>query len=249
MSLRIPKAEIVIRPLFPHELEAYFHLRYASARKHHPRLLKSLKLKNLEIDMFDYASVHIGSFLKGKMIGCIRFTVFPEAEKLIGNKEIFTTIKKLDGAKRNAEEIPATPSLPSSLYLNQEDHFRFETYLQKLLKNGKKISEIGRLINLEEGKLFRHLIEMINYVWAYYLMLGIDYCFFNCSKRHVSYYSRQIESREIFQQLNFGKEALSPRSMLEVEIAKISSRCKAAVERNLSLFQEQEGPCPISLLI
>ena len=220
---RIMVKLMVIRPLFSHELEAYFQMRFSAAKKHNAALIsKEANESGLETDLFDSNSIHIGSFANGSLIGCIRLSA-PIKQKIF-DPEYLCYKQELKDIRDQEQKAINNYRLPSSKFLKGKDLEQLEGYFEGLIKNKKNIAESGRFINLDESFHPRLIQAMLCYVWALNLYFNVDFCFFNTTQDHARYYKRLFNCKTVFPEISFETGATDLKYLLYADIMNLPSR-------------------------
>ena len=237
---------LIIRPLREDEYENYFKMRYEKATIHNPLLIKKVK-GNIEMDVFDEFSLHVGAFLGEMLIGCARLVVPVNSQIKIKNYQNLKFIGSLSQARLREQEEISNYSLPTSTFLNENSLKTLEDYFIKIQQKGKGISEIGRLINFsDDSRIYRHIPALIRYIWALNMYFDIDFCFLNASQKHARFYERSFACQILFPSILINTGGPDLKCILRADIFHPSPKHSPKIIEFKKLFEEK-GICPVTI--
>lgn len=198
--------------------------------------------RKYEFDSYDLKSFHFGAFNEGRLNACTRIVNdtkgIQELAHVSSNGIIYSLV----------DTIQPVNSLSLQEYITGAKYDKVDHFFNLLRTDGKKFSEIGRLIrNIKKGEK-RLMNYMICYAWAFFRFYQIDYCFFDAIKSHCNYYEKVFHCRHVMQDIEFNPITEGePSFLMQATTSDLPEKMNGIVNRTFESFNQYGGPCSVKL--
>jgi len=238
---------MIIKPIESSaELSDYFEARNSSDYKFAKSEIKNnaINRQMYELDTHDLFSSHFGAYDNNRLLGCVRFAN-PEE---IWNTRVDYNHLYYDLIKKFVRVETRKSILPLSDYVHSEFRYELIDFFKSIIKEEITFNEIGRLLRIDKNASNDLMKYIICYAWAYQRYYEIDYCFFETTSKHYSFYSKIFNCKRILPHMKFAPVANKESYVLVQATTKdLPKETDVIVNKILDEFKKAGGPCAINI--